>query len=63
MGFAQAYAGCALNEDASEEERQQAVSLAETLSDFPADGSIAVTDDVVVVRLSEVCERAALDWW
>lgn len=63
VGFAQAYAGCALNEDASEEERQQAVSLAETLSDFPADGSIAVTDDIVVVRLSEVCERAALDWW
>ncbi len=63
VGFAQAYAGALLNETAGEEEKKQAVELAATLHDFPADGSIAVTDEVVVVRLSEVCERTDLDWW
>lgn len=62
-GFARAYTGCALNEDASDEEKQQALKLAETLADFPADGSILVTDEVVVVRLSEPCEQTAVDWW
>ncbi len=63
VGFVQAYAGCVLNEKANEAEKQQAVNMAETLTDFPADGSIAVTDDIVVVRLSEPCERESLDWW
>lgn len=63
VGFVQAYAGCILNESASEDEKARAVELAASLDDFPSDGSIAVTDDVVVVRLSEICERTDLDWW
>lgn len=63
VGFVQAYAGGMLNEAASEEEMAQAVELAEELCDFPADGAIAVTEDVVVVRLSETCERTDMDWW
>lgn len=63
VGFVQAYAGCTLNEGTDEKEMQQAVKLAESLTDFPADGSIAVTEDVVVVRLSKPCEKTATDWW
>lgn len=62
-GFVQAYSGYILNEDASEEEKRHAVELADSLSDFPAEGAIAVTDEMVVVRLSEICERMAPDWW
>lgn len=62
-GFVKAYAGKSLNENATEEQRQAAARLAKTMPDFPADGSICVTDDFVVVRLSEVTERTDLDWW
>lgn len=62
-GFVKAYAGRSLNENATEEQQQAAVELAETMPDFPADGSVCVTDDFVVVRLSEVTERTDLDWW
>lgn len=62
-GFVKAYTGRTLDESATEEQRQAAVELAQTMPDFPADGSVWVTDDFVVVRLSEVAERTDLDWW
>ena len=58
-----AYTGRTLDEGATEEQRQAAVELAQTMPDFPADGSVLVTDDFVVVRLSQVAERTDLDWW
>lgn len=63
IGFVQAYTGIQLNEEADEVQKQRALKLAEQLSDFPSDGSIAVTDELVVVRLSGVCEREMSDWW
>lgn len=63
VGFVQAYTGTALNENASEKEKVQAITEAEVLADFPSDDSIAVTEDFVVVRLSEIRERMKLDWW
>lgn len=63
IGFVQAYTGVELNENANEEQKQLALELADALSDFPSDDSIAVTDEVVVVRLSEICRRAESDWW
>lgn len=63
LGFVQAYTGVELNENANEEQKQLALELADALSDFPSDDSIAVTDEVVVVRLSEICRRAESDWW
>lgn len=62
-GFVKAYTGRTLDEGATEEQRQAAVELAQTMPDFPADGSVRVTDDFVVVRLSQVAERTDLDWW
>lgn len=63
VGFVQAYTGIELNEEADEEQNQRAIEMAEELSDFPSEGSIAVTDELVVVRLSEVCARQETDWW
>lgn len=63
IGFIQAHTGVELNENADEEQKLLALDLADELSDFPADDSIAVTDDVVVVRLSGIRERAESDWW
>lgn len=62
-GFVQAYTGNVLSEAATEEQREAAVALAEEMCDFPAQGAIAVADDFVVVRLSEVRERPETDWW
>ena len=62
-GFVQAYTGNILSEAATEEERAAAAELAAQMPDFPAQGSIQVTEDFVVVRLSEVTERTDLDWW
>lgn len=63
IGFVQAHTGVELNENADEEQKLLALELADELSDFPADDSIAVTDDIVVVRLSGICGRAESDWW
>lgn len=63
IGLVQAYTGIQLNEEADEAQKQRALELAEQLADFPSNGSIAVTDELVVVRLSEVCEREMSDWW
>ena len=62
-GFAKAYAGESLNEGATDGQRQAAAELAETMQDFPGEGSVRVTDEFVVVRLSEITERTDLDWW
>lgn len=62
-GFVQAYAGEKLNATATEEERQRALEMAESMTDFPQNGSVQMTDDFVVVRLSEVVERTDYDWW
>lgn len=55
-GFVQAYTGEELNENATDEMRQAAVTLADEMSDFPETGSVYVADDMVVVRLSGVQE-------
>lgn len=62
-GFVQAYTGNVLNETADEEQKRLAAELAGELSDFPADGCMAVTEDLIVVRLSETGEAPAMDWW
>ena len=59
----QAYTGNVLNETADEEQKRLAAELAGELSDFPADGCMAVTEDLIVVRLSETGEAPATDWW
>ena len=46
-----------------EEQLLAAAQMAQPLSDFPADGCIAVTDELVVVRLSAQEEPPATDWW
>ena len=55
-GFVQAYTGEALNENATDEMKQAAIALADEMSDFPETGSVYVSDDMVVVRLSGVQE-------
>ena len=62
-GFVQAYTGNVLREDATEEQKRHAVELAGQMKDFPEEGSVLVTEDCVVVRLSEVKEQMATDWW
>ena len=56
-GFVQAYTGNVLREDATEEQKRHAVELAGQMKDFPEEGSVLVTEDCVVVRLSEVKEQ------
>lgn len=62
-GFVQAYTGNVLREDATEEQKRHAVELAGQMKDFPEEGSVLVTEDCVVVRLSEVKEQMPTDWW
>ena len=62
-GFIQAYTGVVLEEAVTEEQLLAAAQMAQPLSDFPADGCIAVTDELVVVRLSAQEEPPATDWW
>ena len=62
-GFVQAYTGNVLREDATEEQKRHAVELAGQMKDFPEKGSVLVTEDCVVVRLSEVKEQMPTDWW
>ncbi len=62
-GLLKAGLGIWINEDSTEEERRDAVLLAETMPDFPADGSIVPADGFIVVRLSEVIERTDIDWY
>lgn len=62
-GFVQAYTGCALNEEADDAARKKAVELSETLLDFPSEGAIMVTEDVVVVRMSDIRVQKPSDWW
>ncbi len=56
-GFIEAYSGVKLSEGASEEQREKAAELAVDMQDFPGPGSIRVTEDMVVVRLSEISGR------
>ena len=62
-GFVQAYTGNVLREDATEEQKRHAVELAGQMKDFPEEGSVLVTEDCVVVRLSEIKEQMRTDWW
>lgn len=62
-GFVQAHTGQVLPENATEEQRKEAVKLTENMPDFPAEGSVRNAGDFVVVRLSEVSEKSAVDWW
>lgn len=62
-GLLKAGLGIEINEESTEEERRAAVLLAETMPDFPADGSVVPADGFIVVRLSEVVERTDIDWY
>lgn len=62
-GFVQAYTGNVLNENITEEEKKSAVMLTESMPDFPEEGSIQVTEEFVVVKLSDCTERTDVDWW
>lgn len=62
-GFVQAYTGNGLNENSTEEERAAAAELAEAMPDFPETGSILMTEEFVVVKLSDRRERTNVDWW
>lgn len=62
-GFVQAYTGNVLREDATEEQKRHAVELAGQMKDFPEEGSVLVTEDCVVVRLSDITEQMRTDWW
>ncbi len=62
-GLVQAHTGVALQELAEEELREEAVERAASMPVFPEEGSVQVTEKYVVVRLSEVQDRAAQDWW
>ena len=61
-GFLQAYTGERLKEDVSEKMQREAVALAEDMPDFPAEGSVRMTENFMVVRLSEIRERTDLTW-
>lgn len=63
VGLIQAYTGAVLEEAVTEEQLLAAAQMAQPLSDFPADGCIAVTDELVVVRLSAQEEPPGTDWW
>ena len=63
VGLIQAHTGAVLEEAVTEEQLLAAAQMAQPLSDFPADGCIAVTDELVVVRLSAQEEPPATDWW
>ncbi len=63
VGLIQAHTGVVLEEAVTEEQLLAAAQMAQPLSDFPADGCIAVTDELVVVRLSAQEEPPATDWW
>lgn len=62
-GFIQAYSGIKMNEAVSDEMRKKAVDMARSMPDFPEEGAVEVTDEFVVVRLSEVTERTDVSWW
>ena len=62
-GFVQAVTGNALNESGTELQKREAVRLSVGMSDFPARDSVLVTEEFVVIRLSEVRERTDNNWW
>lgn len=62
-GFVQAVTGNALNESGTELQKWEAVRLSVGMSDFPARDSVLVTEEFVVIRLSEVRERTDNNWW
>lgn len=53
-GFVQAYSGVVLNQDFDGAMTDTAVSWAEGMKVFPEEGSIRITDELAVVKLSEV---------
>lgn len=63
QGFLKAYEGVTLKEDTSEPLTKKATELAENMEIFPAEGSVLKTDDLIVVKLSELEERTDIDWW
>ncbi len=64
VGFARASAGIELNGSATQKQREEAVRRAEDMPDFPAKGSVVVTDNLAVVRLSAADKPVAGDvWW
>lgn len=62
-GFVQAYTGVELKEGTEPADQRAAAEIAKTLADFPKKGCIAVTEEFVVVRLSEAVRPPETDWW
>ena len=54
--------GVHLDDGYSEEMEYKAAGLSEDMTVFPAEGSIVEEKDLVVVKLSEITERPAVDW-
>ena len=52
-----------LDDGYSEEMEYKAAALSEDMTVFPAEGSIVEEKDLVVVKLSEITELPAVDWW
>lgn len=59
----EAHNGVHLDDGYSEEMEYKAAALSEDMTVFPAEGSIVEEKDLVVVKLSEITERPAVDWW
>ena len=62
-GFLEAHNGVHLDDGYSEEMEYKAAARSEDMTVFPAEGSIVEEKDLVVVKLSEITERPAVDWW
>lgn len=62
-GFLKAYMDIEIQENATEQMKQEAVKAAEGMTVFPEAESVLLTEDYVVVKLSEVTERTDLNWW
>ena len=62
-GFLEAHNGVHLDEGYSWDMENKAAALSEDMPVFPADGAIHMEDDMAIVKLSEITERPAVDWW
>ena len=64
-GFLQAVSdgSVALSDSYTEEMEREAAVRSQDMPVFPADGSVLVSEDYIVVKLSEITERTDIDWW
>lgn len=63
QGFLQAYTKDSFYQDATDGMRSEAAELSQGMPSFPEEGAVEVTEDFVVIKLSEINERTDLNWW